>query len=131
MEPLVKTKNTLIWIHMYPADDENDDQMANKPRTLSRIIIAAFFIISVLSMIASLTFSLELMSVDLQQSLLALIPAASTFNLTYDILAGLFLRHKIKRIFTKLSTIYNDSEYCLLVSSQSAQIFFLLNCIFL
>lgn len=111
MEPLIKTKHTLIWLHMYPTDDENDDKTSNKRKMFSRIIIGVLFIVALLAMIAALTFSLKLVSVDLQQSLLAVIPAVSAFNAAYEISAGLLLRSKIKRIFTKLSKIYSDSEY--------------------
>lgn len=114
MEPLSKTKQTLIWLHMYPIDDnddDDDDQWFNKRAIFSRIIIAELFIGASLASIAAVTFSVELASMDLQQSLLAVIPAVSFFNVAYDIVAGLLLRNKIKQIFTKLSEIYSTSKY--------------------
>lgn len=110
MEPLVKTKHTLIWVHMYPIDENCAHQKSNKRETFSRIIIAMFFIVSLTSMVGSFAFSFKIMSMDMQESLLALIPAASNFNVAYDIVAGLLLRNEIKQIFTKLSAIYSASK---------------------
>lgn len=109
MEPLATTKRVLIWLHMYPIDD-NDDKTSNKWKIFSRIIIAQFFTVVSIAVIGTLTFSFKFMSIDLQKSLLALIPAAAMFNIAYNIVATIFLRYKTKRIFTHLSAIYSASE---------------------
>lgn len=111
MEPLATLKRGLIRLQMYPADDAEYDKMSHSWKIFNRIVTAVLFILAVLAVIASSTSSLELVSVDLQRSLLALLPVISLFNAAYIIAATLLLRHKIKRIFVKLSAIYDASKY--------------------
>lgn len=120
MEPLVTTKRVLIRLDMYPADD--DDKTSIKWKIFSRIIIASFFMHSLIGLIGTLTASYRLMSIDLQQSLLALISVTAIFNIAYNIVASLFLRNKTKRIFTQLSAIYGASK-CIKLSVVSVQVF--------
>lgn len=110
MEPLATLKRELICLQMYPTDDAENDKVSNSWKTFNRIVTSVLFVLAVLAMIASSTSSREHMSIDLQRSLLALIPAISFFNAAYIIAATLLLRRKIKRIFLKLSTIYDTSE---------------------
>lgn len=116
MEPMVTTKRVLIRLHMYPTDN-NDEKMSNKYKKIfSCITIVLLFIVALTGLIGTLTFYFVHLSIDLQQSLLAIIPAASMFNMAYNIVAAFSLRYKTQRIFTQLSAIYGASM-CILMSA--------------
>lgn len=109
MESLAPTKRLLIRLHMCAFDD-NDDKISDKWKSFSRIIIALLFIMDLSGLIGTLAFSFGHMSIDLQRSLFALLPAASLLNSIFYIVAAFFLRYKIKRIFAQLSAIHSASE---------------------
>lgn len=107
MEPLVTTKQVLIRLYMYPA--QNADRMSIKWKIFSHIFVALLFTVAFTGLMGTLTYYFEFMSIDLQQSLLALIPAAALFNSAYNIVQAILLRFKTKQIFIQLSDIYKDS----------------------
>lgn len=107
MEPLVTTKLVLIRLYMYPA--HGADSISSRWKIFSHTIVAVLLAVSLTGLAGTLTFYFEFMSIDLQQSLLALIPAGALFNSAYNLVAAIVLRYKTKHIFELLSDIYRSS----------------------
>lgn len=107
MEPLVTIKLVLIRFQMYPADD---GEISNKWKIGGRLIMTSFFLAEFSGSIGSLIFVFKIISIDLQQSLLALMPASALINSLYSIVVALLLRQKAKQIFMQLSAIYDACE---------------------
>lgn len=106
IKPLETNRRVLIWLCMFLPDET-----ASKREKLTYIVFTVCGVCTILSMLAaSVTFFVKFVSIDLEESLYALVKISAYLCLTYMMIVVFILRHKISDIFEKLSTIYDERE---------------------
>lgn len=79
---------------------------------MSRILFAVtIFTLNVCFLIAHLTATFKFLSINLEDSLFALMGAIGISGIIYTMIVAFFLRHQLNAIFEKLSEISDHCEY--------------------
>lgn len=106
MEPLVTIRQMLIWLCVFQAEEGT-----SKRRKHLYFATSLFVVTILLSIFATSVFTLlKLMSVDLEQSLYALMQTIAVFSTLNMMFNTFILRQKLKIIFEKLSEIYSERK---------------------
>lgn len=106
MKPLTTNHQVMIWLCMCPADES-----ASKKKRM--IYVAFTFIviaITVLCLLSCIVFIVKYLATDLESCLYVVFQVFAQTSILNEILVGLFMRHQIGAIFTKLSRIYIASK---------------------
>lgn len=111
MIPFKTTKWTMTWLCMCPTT-----KSWNKRKKLIRAVLTLTIIALILCMlVAHLVYFLKFMSVNLGDSLFALMNVIAISDILYGMIVEFFLRHQIGAIFKKLSMIYKASKSTYLI----------------
>lgn len=107
MVPLAAHKRVWTWCCVYPADEHTSSW-----KKLVFIIFATAVFVCALSVVpASIAFGIKYASTDPGSSLHALFHIAGHSAMSYAIIIGFVLRHKITDIFEQLDRIYSKCGY--------------------
>lgn len=102
MIPLKTNRRVLIWFCVHPPAEET-----SKQKRLAYAVFTIFTLtINLLSTAADAAYFYRFMSIDLEDSLMALLQLFGNATMAYVIVAMFVLRHKIHTIFNNLSQIY-------------------------
>lgn len=103
MRPLELNRRILIWMCVYPCD-ENTTRWKRLAYILFSILI---FVLNAIGLIFSTAYFIKYVSIDLEQSLFALLQAVGEANMVYILIITFILRHKITAMLKSLSKIYD------------------------
>lgn len=101
MEPLVTNRRVMTWLYMCPADEST----SKKKRMLSVAFIFFMTTITLCSSILSVIFIVNYLSID------AVYQVSAEAAVSNVIIVAIFMRQRIKAIFTQLSEIYTVSKH--------------------
>lgn len=106
MKPLQTTQLLLKWLYAFPSD-----KSAGKSMKFAYFIFASsVIVVHFLAMVAGGIFISKLISIDLEQALFALFHTLCSFNMLYQSIATVLLRHKLAAIFKSWTKIYDESK---------------------
>lgn len=106
MQPLTTNKQILIWLSAYPVDETN----SKWKKIACGIFSVLVFFGNLSALAASVAYFMKFMSIDLGESLCALLQISGFGSSLFMMLIAVILRHKIKNIFEQLSEIYEMSK---------------------
>lgn len=106
MKPLVTSKKVLILLCMCP-----DDKSFSIWKKIIRVVFAVMvFVLNAWVVEAHFSFFLKFMSINLAESLYAIMYAIAFFAPVYGMIIIFLLRNQIGCIFKNLSVIYDASK---------------------
>lgn len=106
MKPLATNQRVLTWLNLHPAD-ETAKRMEKAAYALVYLTIAVVYLTLFAS---SVMYFLKFISVDLKESLAAVIQIAPAISLLNAMVFTFLLRNKTAAVFKKLSDIYEASK---------------------
>lgn len=111
MKPLKTSHQCLIWLCMCPAPDATTTRWQKTSYTICGFVV----LISIISaFVANVMFFVRFISMDLEQSLFAVMFVAAQFGVIYMALSAIILkRQKIQKIFKDLTIIYENGKHVL------------------
>lgn len=99
MKPLASNRQLLIWLCLHPADATVN--------TINKMAFSALcFALAVSICVASLVYTKQFWSIDLNSALYAFCQFVGFSGLVYVVIAAFVLQHEIAIIFIDLSEIY-------------------------
>lgn len=107
MVPLETNHLVLTWLCVFPPDESTSRLKRMAYTTFS----LAIFGINAGSFFGSLAYFLKFMSVDLEQSLFAVVQMLGEVNMAYISIITYLLRHRITATYESLAKIYKAREY--------------------
>lgn len=112
MKVLELNRNFLILLGVCPASN-------SKWSIIFKINFIVVLVLQILGLISSIWFIIEFIRIDLNSVLYAGFHTSAYSSSTYSLLVGFMVQHKIRRAFTKLQTIYDESKLTILFHSFS------------
>lgn len=115
MQPLETNCRILVWMCVYPCDENTTIWMRS-----AHILFSVFiFVMNTTGFVFSGAYFVKYVSIDLEQSLFALLQTVGEANMLYILAITFILRHKITAMMRSLSRIYdmckNTTEMYLLL----------------
>lgn len=108
MIPLETNQLLLMWLYAFPVD-ESASQRKKIAYLLVSIAVAA---VNFSNLLAGTLFVVKYISVDIEMAIFALFHTIPAFNMFYQCVVIVLLRHRLTEIFKSLSNIYNESKFC-------------------
>lgn len=106
MIALKSNRRVLIWLCIYPAD-ENTSELQKRAHIAFSVFV---FGLNLFACGASAVYFIKYASDDLESSLLALSQMSGCINALYINIITFFYRHKITAVIDSLSDIYKSRE---------------------
>lgn len=106
MKPLETMQRLLIWFCVFPAEEGTSE--------LRKLIYIAFSVIglisSIIGVVSSAVYTIEFLSIDLENSLYAVFQFAAASGTFYTAIVAFIYRRRVHGIFTALEKLYRKCE---------------------
>lgn len=106
MDPLATNRRVLTWLCVFPPE-----KGTTKAQRMAHVALSlSVFVVNMGSFFVSLAYFLKYMSIDLEQSLFAVVQMLGEVNMTYISIITYILRRQITATYKSLCRIYKACE---------------------
>lgn len=107
MIPLKTNRHVLTWLCVFPPEEGT----TKKKRIAHVVFSLTIFGINAGSFFVSLAYFMKYMSIDLEQSIFAIVQMLGEVNMTYISVITFILRDEVSATYKSLSKIYKEREF--------------------
>lgn len=106
MEPLVTTKQVLMWLGAIPFEKN----ISKRKRQLSTIFVFLCFLSQLCTFAAGMAYVIKFISINFERSLYEVCASLAFLTMMYVFVVAMFMRQKTLGIFEELSAIHAQSK---------------------